>query len=366
MNSENLRNLRSKIADTDRGIFELLNKRARLSLQIGSAKKKGGGEIYDPFQEEKVYRNIAQNGPSILPENSLRAIFSEIISSSRALQAPLSVAYLGPEASFSHQAAIVHFGQSTAVAPKASIAEVFASVEQGENNWGIVPIENSAEGSVKATMDHLISTPLAIRAEVFLRIRLFLLSNAKEIKDIRKIYSHPQALAQSREWLRREFPQIELVDVESTAEAARRAHSDPAGAAIGSRLAASAYGLKIIAAGIEESPLNTTRFFVIGPKPVGQKEEGDGDNKTSILFGTTHTPGALQRALAPFADEGINLTRIESWPMKERLWEYLFFVDFAGHSEEKKTRRCLERVKNRTAFLKILGSYPQGNPDGAI
>ena len=367
MNENALQGLREKITGVDREIIRLLNERASLSLQIGSIKKAAGREIYDPSQEENIYRNImnvklrlVEDTADVLPDESLKNIFREIISASRALQAPVSVAYLGPEASFSHQAALAHFGKSITAAPKAAIADVFISVEKGGNNWGIVPIENSTEGSVKATLDRLIVTPLVIRAEVFLRIRLCLLSNCKDMGDIQKVYSHPQALAQSRQWLRRYLPSASPMEVESTAGAARRALADPAGAAVGSSLAADFYNLKIMAEGIEDSPLNTTRFFVIGQKPARQEGANTEKSKTSILFGTVHAAGALQHALAPFAGAGISLTRIESWPMKERLWEYLFFADFTGHVEEEKTRRCLQELKGRTAFLKLLGSYPWG------
>lgn len=360
MNEKKLHDLRGKIERTDRAIADLLDERAALSLQIGKIKQEAGRGIYDPCQEEAIYRNIAENRAGTIPGHFLRNIYREIISASRALQAPVSVAYLGPAASFSHQAALMHFGGSIPAIPRISIADVFDAVEKRENDWGIVPIENSAEGSVKATLDRLIATPLVIRAEVFLRIRLNLLSNCNETADIHTIYSHPQALAQSQQWLRRRFPDVSLIEVESTAGAARRAHDDPAGAAVGSALAAGAYNLKIAAGGIEDSPLNTTRFLVVGHKPDYPENADIHRSKTSILFGTAHTAGALQRALAPFAAEGISLTRIESWPMKERLWEYLFFADFAGHIAEEKTARCLKELNERAAFLKILGSYPAG------
>jgi chorismate mutase/prephenate dehydratase len=361
MSENTLQKAREEITAMDREIIRLLNTRAALSLQIGGIKKETGREIYDPSQEETIYRNIAVNTEGVLPYQSLRNIFREIISSSRALQAPLSVAYLGPEASFSHQAALAHFGRSIPATPRAEIADVFTAVEKSQNDWGIVPIENSAEGSVKATLDRLISTPLAIRAEVFLRIRLCLLSNCQEMADIQRVYSHPQALAQSRQWLRTHLPGVPLIEVESTSGAAHRAFAEPFSAAVGSSFAADVCNLKIVAGGIEDSPLNTTRFFVIGQKPVRQKDVKTENSKTSILFGAAHVPGALHRALAPFAEAGISLTRIESWPMKERLWEYLFFADFVGHVAEEKTRQCLGKLKDRAAFLKILGSYTMGS-----
>jgi chorismate mutase/prephenate dehydratase len=366
MNEEILRELRGKIERMDRKIVRLLNERAAVSIEIGKAKRENGREICDPAREAMVYRQLEEIGGNVLPEGALREIFREIISASRALQAPMTVSFLGPEASYSHQATLAHFGNSIRTAPKATIAEVFSAVEKGEDHWGIIPIENSAEGSVKATLDRLISTPLTIRAEVFLRIRHCLLSGGNDTAVIRKVYSHPQALAQCQEWLRTHLPGIPLIEVESTAGAALRVREDIAGAAVGSRLAAGTYGLNLLAEGIEDNPLNTTRFLVIGRKP-GRNGGGiTGQDKTSILFGTPHVPGALQRVLASFAEAGINLTRIESCPMRDRMWEYLFFVDFAGHVEEEKTRICLRELEGRTAFLKILGSYPRGTEEAPL
>jgi chorismate mutase/prephenate dehydratase len=360
MNGEMLQELREKIDRLDAGIVRLLNERAAVSVEIGRIKCEAGCDICDPSREEKIYRNLAENNGGILPEGALREIFREIISASRALQEPMTVSFLGPEASFSHQAALAHFGKGINIAPQASIPEVFSAVEKGESLRGVVPVENSAEGSVKATLDRLISTPLAIRGELFLRIRHSLLAAGSDLAAIRKVYSHPQALAQCQGWLRTHLPGIPLVEVESTAGAARRVREEATGAAIGSRLAAETYGLNLLAEGIEDNPSNTTRFLVIGSKQARNGGGMTGQDKTSILFGTPHVPGALQRALAPFAAAGINLTRIESCPMRDRMWEYLFFVDFVGHVDNQKTRECLQELQKQTATLKILGSYPWG------
>ena len=366
MNDELLRKLRERIDGLDDGIVRLLNERTAVSVEIGRLKREAGWDICDPSREESIYRKLAQNHGGILPESALREIFREIISASRALQAPLAVSFLGPEASFSHQAALAHFGGGIRIAPQVSIPEVFSEVEKGDALRGVVPVENSAEGSVKATLDALIATPLAIRGEIFLRIRHCLLSAGSDPAAIRKVYSHPQALAQCRKWLQTHLPGIPLIEMESTAGAARRVREDKTGAAVGGRLAAAAYGLNLLAEGIEDNSLNTTRFLVIGPKPRRSDGGITGQDKTSILFGTSHVPGALQRALAPFAAAGINLTRIESCPMRDRMWEYLFFVDFIGHIEEEKTRVCLQELEKQTATLKILGSYPRGmEPENA-
>jgi chorismate mutase/prephenate dehydratase len=361
MKEERLDQLREKIERTDRQLVQLLNERAAVSVEIGKAKRETGKGIYDPAREAIVYRQLTEDSAGPLTEAPLRAIFREIISVSRALQAPLRVAFLGPEASFSHQAALAHFGSGIVTLPKATIRDVFDEVERGQNGeWGIVPVENSAEGSVKATLDRLIATPLAIRAEIYLRIRQCLMAAGEDTAAIRKVCSHPQALAQCQGWLRNHLPGVPLIEVESTAGAARRVKKGKTEAAIGSELAAAIYGLHILAAGIEDNPANTTRFLVIGPKADGDSEGITGRDKTSLLFGTPHVPGALQRALAPFAEAGINLTRIESCLMRDRMWEYLFFADFAGHRAEEKTRQCLLELEKRTAFLKVLGSYPRG------
>ena len=366
MSQEPLQELREKIGQTDREIVRLLNERAAVSVEIGKAKRAEGREVYDPSREAMVYRHLETLNDGILSEAALRGIFREILSASRFLQTPTTVAFLGPEASFSHQAALAHFGGGIAAIPTATIAEVFDQVERGKQRWGIVPVENSAEGSVKTTLDKLISTPLTIRAEVYLRVRHCLLTGADDMDALRKVYSHPQALAQCQVWLRTHLPGIPLIEVESTAGAAHRVREDKRGAAVASILAAEVYGLNILAEGIEDNPANTTRFLVIGPKP-GKAGGGiTGQDKTSILFGTPHVPGALQRALTPFAEAGLNLMRIESFPMRDRMWEYLFFADFAGHVEEEKTRQCLHELESKTAFLKILGSYPRGMEENPL
>lgn len=360
MSDEALQEYRRRIEELDANIVRLLNERASLSLEIGRAKREEGREVYDPAREATVLRRLEEINDGILSETALKGIFREILSASRFLQTPTTVAFLGPEASFSHQAALAHFGAGIAAVPTATIPDVFDEVERGKERWGIVPVENSAEGSVKGTLDRLISTPLVIRAEVYLRVRHCLLSAGQDADAVRKVYSHPQALAQCQVWLRNHLPGVPLIEVESTAGAAKRVRDDKRAAAVAGRLAAEVYGLNVLAEGIEDNPANTTRFLVIGPRPDKRGAGPTGSDKTSVLFATPHVPGALYRALAPFAEAGLNLTRIESFPMRERLWEYLFFVDFAGHAEEERTRQCLAELRTRTAFLKVLGSYPRG------
>jgi len=356
MKDRTLEELREAIRIKDLEIVKLLNERARISVEVGKAKNSRGREVYDPSQESKVYEQLRRINEGPLTDGALRKIFGEILSSSRALQAPTRVAYLGPEASFTHLAALSHFGGSAEFSAADSIPGVFGSVERKKADWGVVPVENSLEGSVKLTLDRLISTSLTIRAELFSRITHNLLSVGEDLSGIRRVYSHPQALAQCRAWLRANLASCALLETESTAEAARRVAGDPESAAVGSILAAEVYGLRILAEGIEDHPLNTTRFLVIGQGT----SEATGRDKTSILFATPHVPGALHAALEPFARERINMIRIESHPMRDRMWEYLFFVDLSGHASETKVSSCLKEMGKVTTFIKVLGSYPMG------
>jgi chorismate mutase/prephenate dehydratase len=356
MKKQSLKDIREKLRKKDREIVKLLNERTELSIEVGRTKNSQGRAAYDPSQEGKVYDYIRGINAGPLPEDALKNIFKEIISSSRALQEPTLVAYLGPEASFCYLAAQSHFGASAHYYAQTKVSEVFDEVEKGRIAWGVVPVENSLEGPVKTTLDKLIATPLSIRAEIFLRVSHCLISPRTKMEEIKRVYSHPQALAQCQNWLRRNIPHATLIEVDSTVAAAKRVSEDQEGAAIGSSLAAATYGLTIIAEAIEDSPLNTTRFFVIGRG----HSTATGKDKTSILFATSHVPGALHQILGPFAREGVNLTRIESYPMRDKIGKYLFFVDFAGHRDEKKTKKCLADVEKASILFKILGSYPKG------
>ncbi len=347
--------LRDGIVQVDREMVRLLNKRAGLSLEIGKIKAKLGRAVYDPSQEQRIYENLAENNEGSLPLKSLQAIFREIISASRVLQSPVTVAYLGPEGTYAHLAAQCQFGSSSQFSSQTSIARVFEEVEKGKVNWGVVPVENSVEGSVNLTLDRLITTTLSIRAEILLPIHHCLLSKQGGMSGIKKVYSHPQALAQCQEWLRFNIPRAVPVAVESTSAAAKKAVEEEGAAAIGSKSASEIYGLAVLAEGIEDKSSNTTRFLVVGEG----SGEATGNDKTSLLFGAPDTPGALCRILQTFADRGINMMKIESYPVKDRLWEYLFFVDITGHVQDAKIRESLDDLRQKTTFLKILGSYPR-------
>jgi|YelNatPaOPRAMG01_1025707.scaffolds.fasta_scaffold27688_2 chorismate mutase/prephenate dehydratase len=355
MKSNKLEALRAKIRQKDREIIRLLNERSRISVDIGKVKGEGGIQVYDPAQEARVYAYLRELNTGPLPSKSLTAIFREIISASRDLQRPTTVAFLGPEASFSHQAARSHFGDSSRYYPQTGITRVFDEVEKDAVDWGVVPVENSLEGSVNTTLDRLMTTPLKIRAEIYLRISQCLMASTKTLQDIQKIYSHPHALAQCQVWLKTNLPNCVLHEAESTAAAVQMVRGKKHEAAIGSALAGELYGLNLLAEGIEDNASNMTRFLVIG------RGESDitGQDKTSLIFATPHSPGSLHNALASFAKRKINLAKIESHPMKDKLWEYSFFVDLCGHERDRQVKSSLQELKKKTTFLKILGSYPK-------
>ena len=350
-----LEKLRDNMKEKDREIIRLLNDRAQVSVQIGTVKGQEGLTVYDPSQEARVYGYLQELNCGPLPQNAVTAIFREIISASRDLQKPTTIAFFGAEASFTHLAARLHFGDSSRYFPQPRIDRVFDEVEKGSVDWCVVPIENSLEGSVNNTLDRLIVTSLKIRAEIYLRISQCLISSARDIKSIKKIYSHPQALAQCQSWLKANLPNCVLREAESTAAAAQMVKGKKTEAAIGSSLAAAINGLTILVEGIEDNSSNTTRFLVIG----NGESTVTGKDKTSLIFATPHSPGSLHLALAPFAERRINLIKIESHPVKERLWEYLFFVDVVGHAAENDLKSCLIELQGKTTYLKILGSYPR-------
>ncbi|MBA4396467.1 MAG: prephenate dehydratase [Syntrophus sp. (in: bacteria)] len=362
MTDQSLDRLRAKVSAADRKIVKLLNARADLSRAIGRIKAEEGLEIYDPVQEAAVYDGLATANQGKLPEGALMAIYREILSASRALQSPVTAACLGPEASFSHLAARSHFGAGTAFLMQKTIYQVFDAVERGKAQWGVVPVENSLEGAVNLTLDRLIATPLRIRGEILLRIGYCLLSAGQDVARIRRVYSHPQALAQCQSWLRIHLPQAELIETQSTAAAAALMPGTPDGAAVGSRMAAEVYGLNVLEESIEDHASNTTRFLIMGTG-TGRRTGAD---KTSLIFGTPDAPGALYRTLRPFAERGINLLKIASYPARDSgrglspSWEYLFFADVDGHEGDENISACLKDLEASTSFMKLLGAYPRG------
>ena len=360
MKPRKLEILRQKMKEKDKEIVRLLNERAQVSVQIGRVKGEGGMQVYDPSQEAKVHEYLQELNSGPLPQKALTTTFREIISASRALQRPMTIAFLGPEATFSHLAARMHFGESSRFFPQTGISRVFDEVEKGSIDWGVVPVENSLEGSVNVTLDRLITTQLKIRAEIYLRISQCLISSAKNMKDIKRIYSIPIVLAQCQVWLKTNMPNCILGETQSTAAAVQMVKGKKNEAAIGSSLAGKIYGLNLLAEGIEDNSSNTTRFLVIG----SGESDATGNDKTSLIFATPHSPGSLHSALASFAQRKINLAKIESHPVKDKLWEYSFFVDMIGHVTDRHVKSCLQELKKKTTFLKILGSYPKS--EGAL
>ncbi|MCL4459566.1 MAG: prephenate dehydratase [Chloroflexi bacterium] len=350
----NLDELRQRIDDIDQQIVALLNARAELSLQIGAVKSDNEVNIYVPERERRVYDNVFQANQGPLSKEAIREIYGSILSASRALQRPLRVAYLGPAATFTHEAAKRRFGTAVEFLPARSIAEVFSETEKGESDYGVVPVENSIEGVVTHTLDMFVDSELKICAEVLLAVSHHLLGKGC-LADIRKVCSHPQAIAQSRGWLQEHLPSVELVEVASTARAAEMAVLDPTIAAIGTESAADLYGLNILESHIEDSASNITRFLVIGR----QMSQRSGDDRTAIMFSIRDRVGALHDTLEIFLKYGINLTKIESRPSKRKLWDYIFFVDLVGHPDDEHVAAALNELSRECVFVKVLGAWPQ-------
>jgi chorismate mutase/prephenate dehydratase len=355
-----LRSLRNTIDRLDVQILKLVNERAGLAAEIGRVKTDQGTQVFSPAREEEVFQHVLEANKGPLDEATVRAIYREIMSGSRALQKVLKVAYLGPEYSYSHLAAVERFGQAIEYMRVGSIAAVFEEVNRGHADFGVVPLENSTDGRVADTLDMFIRLPqIKIGAEVRLRIHHNLLANCEQ-QEIRRVYSKPQALSQCRNWLSKNVPHASLHEVASTATAAELAQREPGAAAVASRQAAVRYGLRILFADIEDSPYNETRFAVIGYQECGKT----GHDKTAIMFRIPHQPGSLVTVLELFKQSRLNLTWIESFPAKLPKPEYIFFVDFEGHIEDPKVKRVLNQLEEHTEQLSVLGSFPIATVSG--
>ena len=345
---------RARIDHIDHQLLELLNQRADIAIRVGRAKRAAGSEVYVPEREHDVLERLARLSGGPLPADAVRTIWREILSASRALQRAFRVAYLGPAATYTHLAAIREFGSSAELVPVRGIHEVFTEVEHEQADVGVVPVENSTEGAINHTLDRLIDSELPICGEIQLEIQHCLLSQAPESGAVKRVYSHPQALAQCRAWLDRNLPHAQTVEVASTAAAVEQALEDAAAAAIASELAGRIHGLPTLRERIEDLAQNVTRFLVIGRRPMGPT----GRDKTSILLSIKDEVGALYRILEPLATARVNLTKIESRPTRRRPWEYVFFVDFEGHQADERVQAVLAGLRERCLFLKVLGSYP--------
>jgi chorismate mutase/prephenate dehydratase len=351
----NLSELRAQIDAIDKEVLGLLNRRVRLAAEIGRVKRSKGAEIYVAQREEEVLQRLARFNEGPLGDKALRAIYREIMSAAIAMEKTVVVAYLGPEATFTHQAALKKFGASIDYLPLPAIGDVFGAVEKGDADYGVIPIENSTEGAIFHSLDLLAETDLKIVAQAYLEIAQHLISKSP-LSEIGKVFSKDSALGQCRQWLHRHLPHAACLEADSTSRAVEIARDQPGTAAIASSLAADLFGVPIVARNIQDKADNSTRFLVIGRQSSGPL--GHGRDKSSYVFTLADRPGALLTALEPFSTRGLNLTKIESRPSKKRAWDYYFFVDVVGHHDEPKLREAIAELEQRCPFVKWLGSYP--------
>ncbi len=353
--SQELGKLREGIDEIDGELLRLINERAKLAHRIGEIKQ---GNIYRPEREAQVLRRVAERNPGPLSAAAAQRIVREVMSACLALEQPLTIAYLGPAGTYSESAARKHFGGAPTLLPCPAIDDVFRVIESGNAHYGVVPIENSTEGAIGRSLDLLLSSPLKICGEINLPIHHNLMGKCAALSDVARIYSHAQSLAQCHEWLNRNLPQIPRVPVASNAEAARLAAAEAGAVAIAGDAAAELYVLNILAANIEDDPNNTTRFVIIADHDAG----ASGADRTSLVCSAQNRPGAVYQLLAPFADNGVSMSRLESRPARGfggSRWEYVFYIDIEGHRSEAAVARALEELRHRAGFVKELGSYPK-------
>ena len=349
----NIPDHRKAIDKLDEHLVKLLNERTRHVLAIGEMKLKAGEEIYAPHRERAVLHRVCKLNEGPITNDALRAIYREIMSSALALEKSLTIAYLGPEATFTHQAAIRRFGSSLHYSAQKTIADVFAEVSKNRADYGVVPVENSTEGIVTHTLDMFVDSDLKIVAQIILPVQQCLLSNSRR-SQIVKLYSHPQSLAQCRAWIQNNLPHAEIIETSSNARSADLAAREKNAAAIAGVLAAERYRLRVLEHDIQDNAANATRFLVLGR----QCSPPTGNDRTSLMVSIMDKVGALHHSLAAFRRNRINLTKIESRPSKRRAWEYFFFIDCDGHVHDRKVARAIELLEQECSFVKVLGSYP--------
>ncbi len=353
---EKLLAIREKIDRLDSEIQELITQRAECAKEVGRVKQESDDAIfYRPEREAQVLKKVKERNKGVLPDDEMARLFREIMSACLALEHQLKVAYLGPEGTYTQAATLKHFGHSVDAIPVSTIDEIFREVESGNVNYGVVPVENSTEGMVTQSMDLFVNTGARICGEVNLRIHHNLLTHAPDLQSVKRIYSHQQSLAQCRSWLTANMQGVECVTKSSNAEAARCAAQEPEAAAIAGISAAEQYDLPVLVRNIEDEAHNTTRFLVLG----NQKTQASGNDKTSLLVSVKNRPGALYSLLEPFRKHGISMTRVESRPSKQGMWDYVFFIDIEGHIDDDNIKNALQEVEQQAAMLKILGSYPK-------
>lgn len=349
--------LREKINEIDDEIVEILNTRADLVKKIGAIKNKTGLSIFDRNREDAILQKIRNTKQRELTYTQLRQIYKEIFSVFRSLEREIKVAFLGPVATFTHQAAQRYFGTQPKFISLRNITDVFLEVERERADFGVVPVENSNEGAVTHTLDMLLESDLSIIAEEYLRIHLnFMIS--KDTKNVKRIFVHPLTIGQARRFIEQNKDK-DIIEVESTARAAAMAQRDKESGAIASEVASRIFNLNLIEKNIEDNPRNFTRFFIL-TKGIGHHNDPTGKDKSSIAFSVKDEIGILYKMLLPFYENGINLTKIESRPDKKKLWEYIFFVDFVGHFEDENVKKTLSHLEKSCIFLKKLGTYPTG------
>ena len=346
---------RRAIDSIDADIVRLLNERTQHVLEIGAIKTLEGQEIYAPHRERSVFQRVTQLNAGPITNEALRAIYREVMSSALSLERSLKIAYLGPEATFTHQAAIRRFGQSLSYVAQKTSADVFHEVSKGHADYGVVPVENSTEGVVTHTLDMFVDSDLKIVSQIVLKISHCLAAKVR-LKSVQRLYVHPQTLAQCRGWIQRTLPQAELIETSSNARSAELAAKDKTSAAITGELAAERYKVTLLERDIQDNAANATRFLVLGR----QCGPSSGADRTSLMFSIRDEAGALHKSLAPFRRFHINMTKIESRPSKRKAWEYFFFADVDGHSEDPKLAKAIEQLGTHCSFVKVLGSYPNG------
>ncbi|MSQ22987.1 MAG: prephenate dehydratase [Chloroflexi bacterium] len=356
MDTNNLETARAEIDQIDAEVVRLLNDRARLAQRIGTAKNSASKAIYAPDREHEVLANVTAAGADgPLTDRQLTAIYRQVISACRALERPIRIAYMGPAASFTHQAAVERFGDTTEFIPVASIPDTFAEVQRGDVDFGVVPVENSTDGPVHETLDNFVDAEVKICSEIMLPISFQLLSKAESREAIKTVYTNPVALAQCRGWLAKNLPTAEIMTVVSTSRAAAMAAEDPTTAGIANLLAAKEYGLKVIDAEIQDLSANYTRFYVIA---LAAANRPTGSDKTAIAFSIRDKVGALRDVADVFARRGISMSSIQSRPSRRRVWDYIFFVELRGHAAEPNVRDGLAELEGQCVFVKTLGSWP--------
>ena len=354
MSDDKLKPLRDQIDAIDAQLLALLNERARVAQQVGHVKAETNAPVFRPEREAQVLSRIADTNPGPLLSSDLQSIFREVMSACRALENRVTVAFLGPVGTYSEQAVWRQFGQAVDALPCVSIDEVFRSVEAGTAGFGVVPVENSTEGTVNRTLDLLLQTTLSISGEVALPVHHSLMTRSGSMDKVMRICAHSQALAQCQSWLNQHYPNIERHAVASNGEAARIASEDGSVAAVASEMAATRYGLSIVHAHIQDDPHNRTRFFVVGRLT----PSASGKDQTSLVLSVPNKPGAVYELLAPLAKHGVSMTRFESRPARTGRWDYYFYVDIEGHANDTKVAQALAELQAQAAFFKVLGAYP--------